>query len=429
MDPAPESPSWSFPRRYLFRFAALYFALFIYPFPAGWIPGTEALSETMVRPWFSLVRWVGHHLLQVESAIPAEQETGSGDRVYDYIQLLIVVVLAAAGSALWSLFARRRRDERRLAAALTIACRYYLGYAMALYGFGKVFPSQFGPPGLERLISTYGASSPMGLLWTFMNQSTLYTMFSGAGEVAGSLLVLFRRTTTLGALILIGVMGNVVMLNVAYDVPVKLFSLHLLLMATALAVLDRRRLTAVFLLNRPAPALDPGASAVPQRDRRIRVLKTLIVAALIGSTAYEGFSSWRTWGGAAPRPPLYGLYEVERFVLDGEDRPPLLTDTTRWRYFIVQWPGFATVRLMNDERRVLDLALDDSNRTLTLTSSTETRETVASLRYGQPSPGELQLDGEIGGATVSIGLRRREADEFLLRNRGFHWINEFPLNR
>jgi hypothetical protein len=59
--------------------------------------------------------------------------------------------------------------------------------------------------------------------------------------VVGGALLLFRRTTTAGALVLIAVLTNIVTLNFSCDVPVKLFSSHLLLMAVSL----RLRLKAV----------------------------------------------------------------------------------------------------------------------------------------------------------------------------------------
>jgi hypothetical protein len=99
---------------------------------------------------------------------------------------------------------------------------------MITYGVLKVIELQFSPPTPDRLIQTYGESSPMGLIWTLMGFSSLYCFFGGAGEVLGGLLLSLRRTTLLGALVCIGVLANVVMINLSFDVPVKLFSSHLL---------------------------------------------------------------------------------------------------------------------------------------------------------------------------------------------------------
>ena len=75
----------------------------------------------------------------------------------------------------------------------------------------------------------------MRLLWTLMGYSRPYAVFAGLGEVSAGLLLLSRRTSTIGALISFGVMLNVVMLNFCYDVPVKQFSSHLVLAALFVA--------------------------------------------------------------------------------------------------------------------------------------------------------------------------------------------------
>ena len=73
----------------------------------------------------------------------------------------------------------------------------------------------------------------------------------------GGTLRYFRRTTTLGALIVAFVMTNVVMLNFCYDVPVKLFSLHILAFALFLVAPDAKRLVTFFLSPRTA-WISPG---------------------------------------------------------------------------------------------------------------------------------------------------------------------------
>ena len=55
-------------------------------------------------------------------------------------------------------------------------------------------------PSIESLRETYGASSPMRLLWTFMGVSAGYRIFSGLAEALPGFLLLFRRTSTVGGL-------------------------------------------------------------------------------------------------------------------------------------------------------------------------------------------------------------------------------------
>ena len=110
---------------------------------------------------------------------------------------------------------------------------------------------QFQVPDVTRLIAPYGDFSPMGVLWAFVGASPAYTMFTGIVEVVGGALLLFRRTATLGAIVSAGALLNVFVLNMCYDVPVKLYSFNLLLMSVFLISPDMSRIANVLVLNRP----------------------------------------------------------------------------------------------------------------------------------------------------------------------------------
>ncbi len=69
----------------------------------------------------------------------------------------------------------------------------------------------------------------MGFLWTFMGFSRGYSFFAGAAEMLGGLLLVVPQFTTLGSLISLGVFSNVLMLNMFYDVPRKIYTIHLVL--------------------------------------------------------------------------------------------------------------------------------------------------------------------------------------------------------
>lgn len=77
-----------------------------------------------------------------------------------------------------------------------------------------------------------------------------------AEELVAVLLIVWRRTCVLGAMVAAGVMLNVLMLNLCYDVPVKLYSMHLLLMSIMIILPDASRLLSVFVLNRPTQAVN-----------------------------------------------------------------------------------------------------------------------------------------------------------------------------
>ena len=112
----------------------------------------------------------------------------------------IFVAAALAGTLVWSALDRRRRQYQTLLAWLRFLLRLSIGIAMLLYGFAKLFPEQMQPPSLAVLNEPVGQISPMTLLWTMIGSSPGYEMVCGFAEVAGGLLLLYRRTALFGAL-------------------------------------------------------------------------------------------------------------------------------------------------------------------------------------------------------------------------------------
>ena len=249
MEEMKATMGWHPATRVVFRFVFAYLILFILPFPLGSVPYTEALAEPYTQLWNAIIPRVGRDVLKLDYEVGVVFN-GSGDRTYDYILVLCLLVLAAAATALWSLLDRRRTAYPRLYQWLRVYVRLYLGTVMIGYGAYKVINSQFPHPPLDRLVQPFGYASPMGLLWTFMGASEPYAMFTGAAEMLCGILLFARRTTALGAVACVAVLSNVVMLNFSYDVPVKLYSSHLLAMAVFLAAPEARRLANVFLFNR-----------------------------------------------------------------------------------------------------------------------------------------------------------------------------------
>ena len=51
------------------------------------------------------------------------------------------------------------------------------------------------------------------------------------------------------------------------------------------------------------------------------------------------------------------------------------------------------------------------------------------LTYSRLDADRVVLTGTLDNDPLEVRMRRRDPSEFLLVNRGFHWINELPLNR
>ena len=422
----PPAASWSLPKRFGFRFLGVYLALYCPPFLLGFIPGGEFVAAALSSVWRAIIPWIGQRVFGLEITVFTN---GSGDTTFDYLMHLTMAVFAAVAAVVWTLLERGHRSHPKLAPWVGTAVRFTLAFSMISYGCVKVLPSQFGLPRLDRLLQPFGDASPMGLVWTFMGASPAYTSFTGLAELVSGLLLTLRRTALLGALIAIGVMSNVVMINYCYDVPVKLYSSHLLAMAVALALPHARRLVDLFVRQRPTePVPFQRLFASPTWHRAALVLRTALVLAVAGGSLWSAHQGRVLYGNLAPKSPLYGVWNVTEFTLDGEARPPLLTDTERWRRLVFDRPESISIHPMEGRRLVFKSALDPEKGSLELTKFDD-EAWKASFSYHAISDGVMELNGELDGKKVAAKLERLDPSTFLLRSRGFHWINEMPFNR
>jgi uncharacterized membrane protein YphA (DoxX/SURF4 family) len=411
-------------KKLLFRFTFVYLVLYNFPSPLHYLH-IDQVDAWYFQIWRPLVPWVAKHVFNVIIT-----DYGGGDSVFTYVQLFCFLVISIAAALIWTLLDRKRRNDVRLSEWLRVYIRFVLAVTMIEYGAWKVFPSQFMAPATDRLMQPLGDSTRMQLLWTFMGSSVAYTFFAGLSELVGGLLLTLRRTTLLGALICIGALSNVVMLNFSYDVTVKLLSMHLLLMAVFLAAPDLRRLANVFVLNRPAEPEE-----VRPLFRRKWLARTAAVCAAVfilyetGALLYGSYRDLVDYGSeAASKSPLYGMWNVEEMVVDGKVRPPLFTDAKRWRRMFFTTPGRLAIQLMSDSQERYNLVHDEQKRTIVLGRRGDPNGKTT-LVYRQPRPDVLFVEGPFDGHNVQARLRRTEPPKFLLVTRGFRWINERPVNR
>jgi hypothetical protein len=418
-------PAWSLPKRIAFRFVCCYLALYNMPIPGHVnvleaIPGVTWLSGKYTLLWHTIVPWVAIHLFHLSGPVTVYPDVnGSGDTTLDYVEDLCLVATAVLGTLIWSLLDFKRTEYRRLHFYLRIYVRYALSFTLFEYGFAKVFPTQFIFPGFSRLIEPLGDFSPMGLLWTFMGYSTPYIIFSGLAEVSGATLLLFRRTATLGAMASAAVLLNVVTLNFCYDVPVKLYSLNLLLMAIFLMVPDIPRLANLLVLNRPTGAIDlssPHFELPRIRPRWIKigaiVFKVLFIGYFLYGTVKGGWEGYNGYVLNRPKSPIYGLYEVEDPA-----------NAMQWKRVAIQSPAAFTVRTMDDSAHVYTTEYNQAKNSVTISGDPDKSKKIV-FTYSRPDPDHLILQG-----TQVIKLKRMDPSKSLLVNRGFRWINERPFNK
>jgi hypothetical protein len=295
---------------------------------------------------------------------------------------------------------------------------------MIIYGFSKLDDGQFLYPSFVRLEQSYGDSSPLGLLWTFMGYSKTYIAFLGLVEILGGLLLFFRKTTLLGSLITFVVLLNIVMLNFSYDFPVKLFSSHLLLITIFILAPYILRLYYLFILN---AGVEISYSQLIFPKRWMVVGRVIFKSAIIvGIPAYSLIAEVRSVQAKKADERLSGSYTAELFILHKDTLPPLTSSAVRWNKMIIE-NGYVRITTMSDSSVYYRVQIDSVKKTIQMDSYGDKFRQYFFVYESKPD-NRFHVSGLYKGDSISVFFKRKTYKDYNLINRKFHWVNESPFN-
>jgi hypothetical protein len=181
--------------------------------------------------------------------------------------------------------------SRRVAAVSEGALSGIMALDFAMFGWQKLFREQGQIP-LGRLDEPFSSFSGENLTWAFFHHSFAFFWVIGIIQIVGACLLLFRRTRLLGAIFLLPVLLNIVLLNIFYGFEAGDLVHSLILLAGFLYLisLHYRALVAFFL--RP----------VDGRQKHVVLAGVVIVAPLLLVMSF---------GSPDRNPQLTGKYRVE----------------------------------------------------------------------------------------------------------------------
>jgi len=398
-----------------FRVAFVYFLLDTVPRLIAVLPGVSKLPVIDQFAWRLAVPWVVHHILHLSRDITV---LGGQDTAYGYVVALCRLAAAIIAGAIWTLVGSRR-EYHTLHDWLRVLLRYQVASSMLVYGTAKVFQQQFPTPDLNVLIAPFGHLTPHTLLWNFMGFSRPYQIFTVSVECAGAILLFFRRTTTIGAFLIVAAMANVVVMDYSYQTFVKMIAVHLMLAAAFLTIPDLPDLARLLLLcRRVAPDVPARGSAA---WRWVSVGTAAIAITYL--TAVPSLQAWHSseqLTRASAATPIYGLYRVERFVSNGQDIPA--DDPSRWSVMAIDGlakdhSGFS-IRLASERWKYYATEYDPNSSILMVIDGSRRSH----LNYRRTLDG-VELRGAFDGATVEITLRRIPEPPFALQDpHAVRWI-------
>jgi hypothetical protein len=445
---------WNPFNRILFRIAFIYFFIFCFMYGNGSIFSVfpfvgQYLDKWMTWPFHQAALWVGHRYFHLSGLFGTFHPTGSGDTALDWVLQLLYASTAVVGglawtaiSGLWGIRGNRRVEYSILYAWLRFAVRMSVGFFMLTYGFAKVFPLQMAPVSIGILNEPVGQMSPQTMLWAMLGLNPLYEIVCGAAEVLGGVLLLFRRTALAGTLLSAFVMTNVLLYNMFFDVPVKLFAANLLLAELFLILPDAKSLFGYFWLHTPSA---PGGVWVPPLKRKGFRIATLTVEIVlcVGFLGLLPFGLNQRWqqvrAANAATSPLLGAWHVDAAhpatgaFITGEGLPTtdLYVDTVirafrrssnlqLWRTTLKIDDKAHTIRIgyFGGSFFVYAYQMPDANH-LVLVSQPPKADPQTKL---DPKAKPFVSD------TVTL-TRTPIPAHYPLLDRGFHWVNEWGFER
>jgi hypothetical protein len=437
---APEPARWFFATRLAFRFSFCYLMIYalccgnatlweVIPFHIG-----EYINMCLSRTFFLTAQWLGQHLFHLTGVGTKLHGTGSGDTILNWIAVGVMLAVAIIVTLLWTALAELRSPTRRSLAYprlffwFRLIIRLTLGVAMLNYGLAKLFPFQMAPPSLAVLNEPLGNTSPMTMLWTLIGLNPIYEMICGAAEVVAGILILFRRTGLLGEILTAFLATNIVLYNFCYDVPVKLYAAHLLLMSIALIIPDMPGLFNFFFLHRPCKPIDGWVKPARRYGLRtetivaVVVLLIAVVPQVIGNS--QGYA--QQLASEHHPPPLTGEWH-----LTSATKPFLTGDGIPLADIFFEPTGHVMYRSSDGVLWRGGSNTDDKKHTMQLYCVGHDGPPPV-YAEAQPNPSQLVLtptgdDAKTNG--VLTLMRVPLPSHYPIEERGFHWVNEWGLER
>lgn len=425
---------WQQWQKILFRFFFIYFILNTEPI--SWLNGFPGFNYVM-NYYYLVIDWMINTFntyafhLRDKLVLP----NGSGDTSYSWVQVVMNLSLAVFGTLIWTVIDFKKPNYEKTYYYLRTALRYYVAMIAFQYGIIKLFALQMTFPGLNELATPLGDFLPMRLSWMFIGYSEPYQIFSGIMEILVGLLLLNRKTIRLGSLIGLGVFANVMMLNLCYDIPVKLFSIHIVIYSCILLIPDYKSLLNFFILDKQASAIKklyiPDFSKKLSKFSRLAI-KLLFVVLFIGMTFYSSCQQRQEMVQRFEKMPIpRGIYDVKTFVKNHDTIPIKNTDSLVWKDIIFDNSSLISV----SSRDTLFLKLYGRGY-FYFKSKTNKKELqcykyskgdslyLFTLKYKFKDKNNIHFETKIKNDSLHIDVVKSNR-KFQLAEKQFHWLSEY----
>lgn len=148
----------------------------------------------------------------------------------DSCSMLVLIIILLLTSLIFS-FLIKKKWTKHFLLITEYVCVIYISIILIKYGIDKIFKAQFPTPEPNILFTRFGNLDKDILFWSTIGTSKIYNIIMGSIELFSGALLLFKRTQFLGSLLAIISFSQILIINISFDISVKLFSQILLFMS------------------------------------------------------------------------------------------------------------------------------------------------------------------------------------------------------
>jgi hypothetical protein len=225
-----------------------------------------------------------------------------------WIPLTIISLLpflTTAGSLVYALIWQVRKTKSHTIYQFWQALiRYGVAFDLAEFGWSKICHLQLVMPA-SKLDLPYRSFTPSDLFWYFFSHSYLFGCIIAGLQIIGALLLLYRRTTLVGAFILLPVLANILLMDIFYDIGASVVE-HASIMTAGV----------LYFLFINFDRLKQFFFAATGDARRLHLPVALKMAIRL-SIIYVPLLAIYLHGNLDKHPELTGKYAVKQLLLDG----------------------------------------------------------------------------------------------------------------
>lgn len=314
-----EQRIWSRSEKKIFQFFGIYFFIQLLPIDISFFRHLFSLNllDIQYRDIFYLSRYA-----PIFTGLPG------------FMNWLIIGFIALIGTLSWDSIVKKDIHYDKLYYWLRVLVRYRLSLGILAYGFLKFFPVQLPPPSISNLNTNYGDFTSWKLFALSLGVVPDYQSFLGLVEILGGLLLLHRKTTTIGTLILLPFLGNIAISNIAYEGGEYIYAFYLIAFGLFLFSFDAIRLFRLVSLEVTTQPnhFRPVFPGVWQSTRV--ALKVFFIFSFIIFYGFRVRQDYKKGGYHYPVTKglshAEGFYQVNEFRWNDSILPYSQTDTNRW---------------------------------------------------------------------------------------------------